>query len=516
MEWIGYKIAQTAKAFDMIILYHKRNQRTKEEEEAISACNCAKTDDLFQRLDFVMLVVKLTPQTWKLIGERELRLMKSTATLISISQVSSDGGAGLEGRAARLLSPDRSRCSSTPFLPLRLIHPARRDSRERAADGCTQLALRFASASPGCGPCDLMAAAAGLGGALRAAGPPLKGRLAHAAQRMRVHATACALAKRSPLRKFLSKTKKKFWYESPMLGSQLLYKPSDLEDVLKPQRKMQKEDTIRMRALNAILYKAITDLLNSTEVSEEVYDEKVEISKVQLTVDFSACRAYWVPSGLLEKDNRIQQVLEKYSPRVRHLLITQQVMGCVPPVVFVRDREQAAIAEVERLLEIADYGSEKTADVTQVLDSKHFGQLAADNTLKPTHQGSIPVSSHLPPSSPELDLFGINHDLLNKQILEYKKKNTQKLLETNNLTLSERHLEQIAQLKKLKEKKKKFDSRFDDITPELYLLEKYNMNYLNTFSDTEEELKELGEEIKELELEEEDPENQLKIPKDLK
>ncbi|XP_069764722.1 putative ribosome-binding factor A, mitochondrial [Narcine bancroftii] len=347
----------------------------------------------------------------------------------------------------------------------------------------------------------LMAAAAVLGSVLRAGWVSRKGQLVHKAQRMHVHTTGCALAKKSPLKKFLSKTKKKFWYESPSLGSQLLYKPLGLENSLKSQHKMKREDTIRMRTLNKVLYKAITDLLNSSEVSQEVYDEKVEISKVLLTVDFSACRAYWVPSGLLEKDNRIQKILEKYSSRVRHLLITHQVMGCVPPVVFVRDRAQEAIAEVERLLEIADYGSEETVDVSQVWDSKHFGQFNADYALKSTHQESIPVSSHLPPSSPEPDLFGINHDLLNKLILEYKKKSTQKILETNNLTLSEQHLNQIAQLKKLK-RKKKFDRSVVDITPEMYLLEKYRISTSDTFLDREEELKELNDEMNEFQLEE--------------
>ncbi|XP_072139704.1 uncharacterized protein [Mobula birostris] len=435
MGRVGYRVAQRARGFDMKILYHNRNRRADEEERLVGARYCARIDDLLQESDFVIVVVNLTPQTCKLIRERELCLMKSTATLINISR-----GAVIDQAAlVQALQKGWIRAAA-----LDVTDPELLPSRAEGFQPETSTVLFPIDAAW-----------------------------------------------------------KKFWYDSPMLGSQLLYKPSSLENMLKPQHKMQKEDTLRMRALNKVLYKAITDLLNSTEVSPEVFEEKVEISKVRLTVDFSACRVYWVPSGLLEKDNHIQQVLEKHSPRVRHLLITQQVMGCPPPVVFVRDREQAAIAEVENLLDIADYGSENTADATQVLDTKHFGQLAADPALKPTHQGAIPVSSHLPPSAPGLDLFGIDHDLLNKQILEYKKKNTQKLLETDNSTLSEQHLEQIAQLKKLKVKKKKFNSSFDDITPEMYLLEKYNVDSVDTFSDREEELKELDE-IKELEFEEED------------
>ncbi|XP_009555237.1 probable 2-ketogluconate reductase isoform X3 [Cuculus canorus] len=83
---IGYKVAQRARAFHMRILYHNRKQRRKEEEEAVGAHYCEKIEDLLQQSDFVMLVVNLTPETHKLIGKKELGLMKPTATLINISR----------------------------------------------------------------------------------------------------------------------------------------------------------------------------------------------------------------------------------------------------------------------------------------------------------------------------------------------------------------------------------------------------------------------------------------------
>ncbi|NXJ10850.1 GRHPR reductase, partial [Odontophorus gujanensis] len=86
MGTIGYKVAERAKAFEMKILYHNRKQRTKEEEHAVGATYCKKIDDLLQQVDFVMLAVNLTPQTHRLIGKRELQLMKPTAILINISR----------------------------------------------------------------------------------------------------------------------------------------------------------------------------------------------------------------------------------------------------------------------------------------------------------------------------------------------------------------------------------------------------------------------------------------------
>ncbi|NWZ45957.1 GRHPR reductase, partial [Haliaeetus albicilla] len=86
MGSIGYKIALRAKAFEMNILYHNRTRRKEQEEQAVGATYCETIDSLLQRADFVMVVVSLTPQTHKLIGKREMELMKPTATLINISR----------------------------------------------------------------------------------------------------------------------------------------------------------------------------------------------------------------------------------------------------------------------------------------------------------------------------------------------------------------------------------------------------------------------------------------------
>ncbi|NWU99769.1 GRHPR reductase, partial [Upupa epops] len=86
MGAIGYKVAQRARAFDMRILYHNRRQRSLAEEGAVGAVYCKKLEDLLQQSDFVLLCVTLTPQTQRLIGKRQLELMKPTATLLNISR----------------------------------------------------------------------------------------------------------------------------------------------------------------------------------------------------------------------------------------------------------------------------------------------------------------------------------------------------------------------------------------------------------------------------------------------
>ncbi|XP_073925691.1 putative ribosome-binding factor A, mitochondrial isoform X3 [Castor canadensis] len=156
-----------------------------------------------------------------------------------------------------------------------------------------------------------------------------------------LHGSAVSCGSKNLLKKFASKTRKKFWYEGPSLGSHLTQKPSKLEFLMKStSKKAKKEDHVRLRALNGLLYKALTDLLCTPEVSQEVYDLNVELSKM------------------------------------------------------------------DQLLAVADFGPSDERD-----------DLAGDDLRNP---GAL-----LPPDSPgsamNSSLCGIDHEALNKQIMEYKR-----------------------------------------------------------------------------------------------
>ncbi|XP_051574253.1 glyoxylate/hydroxypyruvate reductase B-like [Myxocyprinus asiaticus] len=60
--------------------------RTESEKNAVGATYCQRMEDLLQRSDFVMVVVNLSPHTHKLIGAKELAMMKPSSTLINISR----------------------------------------------------------------------------------------------------------------------------------------------------------------------------------------------------------------------------------------------------------------------------------------------------------------------------------------------------------------------------------------------------------------------------------------------
>ena len=82
---IGSQVARRARGFDMRVLYRNRNRRQPAEESALGV-EYSSLDDLLRRADYVMLTCPLTDETHHLIGEKELRKMKSSATLINISR----------------------------------------------------------------------------------------------------------------------------------------------------------------------------------------------------------------------------------------------------------------------------------------------------------------------------------------------------------------------------------------------------------------------------------------------
>ncbi|NXT77034.1 RBFA factor, partial [Zapornia atra] len=74
--------------------------------------------------------------------------------------------------------------------------------------------------------------------------------------------------------------RKKFWYDSPTLGTKLMCRPNTLDSIMKDgQAKTRKEDNIRCRVLNSLIHKAVAEMMNTSEVNQELYDLKLEICK---------------------------------------------------------------------------------------------------------------------------------------------------------------------------------------------------------------------------------------------
>lgn len=81
---IGQAVARRARGFDMRILYYD-TRRYPEAEETLRA-TWLPLEELLREADVVSIHAPLTPETYHLIGERELRLMKPTAVLVNTAR----------------------------------------------------------------------------------------------------------------------------------------------------------------------------------------------------------------------------------------------------------------------------------------------------------------------------------------------------------------------------------------------------------------------------------------------
>jgi len=81
---IGFTIAERAFAFNMKILYFGRSK--KSDDQKISAEFYSSLVEMLPLCDYVIVCVSLTPQTYRIIGEKELKLMKPSASLINVSR----------------------------------------------------------------------------------------------------------------------------------------------------------------------------------------------------------------------------------------------------------------------------------------------------------------------------------------------------------------------------------------------------------------------------------------------
>ena len=83
---VGQAVARRARAFELELVYTKRERASPSLEEELGATWIPELDDLLRRSDFVSVHAEYAESTHKLIGRRELGLMKPTAFLINTAR----------------------------------------------------------------------------------------------------------------------------------------------------------------------------------------------------------------------------------------------------------------------------------------------------------------------------------------------------------------------------------------------------------------------------------------------
>ena len=161
MGRIGQAVARRARGFNMRVVYHNRSRVAPGIEASLNAAYLPR-DELLRAADHVILVLPLTAESRHTIAERELRLMKPTATLTNIAR----GGivddvaliAALRERriaAAALDVFEGEPSFNTAFLELEnvVLTPHNAPGSEATRRTMAHLAADNLMAALGCGPC---------------------------------------------------------------------------------------------------------------------------------------------------------------------------------------------------------------------------------------------------------------------------------------------------------------------------------------------------------------------------
>ena len=83
----GTELAKLAKSFGMhVIGYRRRSEKPPQVDKLYSSNRGESLDALLQQSDYIVLALPLSDQSYRLIGERELALMRPSAHLINIAR----------------------------------------------------------------------------------------------------------------------------------------------------------------------------------------------------------------------------------------------------------------------------------------------------------------------------------------------------------------------------------------------------------------------------------------------
>jgi glyoxylate reductase len=80
---IGTELVPRLRAFEMDVIYTKRNRLSRDEESTLAVTWVPDMDDLIRRSDFVIIAASYNPSTHLLFQERHFRLMKRSAFFIN-------------------------------------------------------------------------------------------------------------------------------------------------------------------------------------------------------------------------------------------------------------------------------------------------------------------------------------------------------------------------------------------------------------------------------------------------
>lgn len=160
----------------------------------------------------------------------------------------------------------------------------------------------------------------------------------------------------------------------------------------------------RSIVLNKLFMEHVTDLMTTGEVSQLVLGHSIQITRVQMSLDFQLLTVYWTSTNTKMSHLVIEDVLKQAAGPLRHQLSQLMLMGEVPRVMFVADKQSAELNEVDRRLAIVDFGDDYEPKINNSNSSftPQFRTTDLDND-------ELPKMRH--------DVFSLDHEKIMNRIL---------------------------------------------------------------------------------------------------
>ncbi|XP_063540257.1 putative ribosome-binding factor A, mitochondrial [Cydia strobilella] len=180
----------------------------------------------------------------------------------------------------------------------------------------------------------------------------------------------------------------------------------------------------RMAMLNKMFMKNITDLMSTGTLAMNVVGRGIEISKVKVTPDFQTVNVFWVCKGD-STDEETEEVLNKVAGPLRAELSSLRVMGVVPYIHFIKDRQEAQLVDLDRRLASADYGEDyEPTDLGHLLRTEFILNTKLSPEMKAKIkqvEDQLPIEEEIIPEMTN-NVYGLDHAKIMSRLLAARKK----------------------------------------------------------------------------------------------
>ncbi|XP_072765636.1 putative ribosome-binding factor A, mitochondrial [Anoplolepis gracilipes] len=214
---------------------------------------------------------------------------------------------------------------------------------------------------------------------------------------------------------------------------------TDLDNTLgfEQTNKVSVQTTRRMVIRDKLFMKHITDLMSMGEISD-IISGSIEITHVKITSDYKLVNVFWIHSTDDVSSFISEETLQKCAKIIRHELSQLRVIGIVPPIQFVEDKQFAIGKEVERRLAMINFEDDKSEYSEQIqLDASHTDIIDQVSHAKPdTNYDSEIDKSYIELPMMRYDVLGLDHNKIMSRIIASVSKSKEAALRRQMLDIN--------------------------------------------------------------------------------